>query len=83
MSSPITPGTRVLVRWAGLPHVSPCGRHLERDLPLFQQVGIVDRIAEWRSEHGVVVVFHGIHVPTFGSLWVDAFRPDELVPVPT
>jgi hypothetical protein len=44
---------------------------------------VVDRIAEWRGEHGVVVVFHGIRVPTFGSLWVDAFRPGELVPVPT
>ena len=81
MSSPIRPGARVLVRWAGLPHVSPCGRHLERDLPLFQQVGTVDRLEPWRGEHRVVVVFRGLHVPPLGTCWVDAFRPDELVPL--
>jgi hypothetical protein len=79
MSTAIRPGTRVLVRWAGLPHVSPCERHLRRQLPLFQQVGSVDRIDEGRGEHRVVVVFPGIHAPPFGSRWVDAFRPDELV----
>jgi hypothetical protein len=41
----------------------------------------VDRIDQQRGEHGVIVVCHGIHVPPFGSLWVDTFRPDELVPV--
>jgi hypothetical protein len=81
MSAAIVPGTRVLVRWAGLPHVSPCGLHLQRDLPLFQQVGVADRIDAWRDEHCVFVVFHGLHVPPFGSLWVDVFRPDERVPV--
>jgi hypothetical protein len=81
MQPDIRPGTRVLIRWAGLPHVSPCGRHLERDLPLFQQVGIVGRLDEHRGEHRVIVVCHGIHVPPFGSLWVDAFMPKELVPV--
>jgi hypothetical protein len=40
---------------------------------------VVDRIDERRSAHRVVVIFHGLHVPPFGSLWVDAFRPDELV----
>jgi hypothetical protein len=79
MSTAVSPGARVLVRWAGLPHVSPCERHLQRQLPLFQQVGSVDRIDTWRGEHRVVVVFHGLHVPPFGSLWVDVFRPDELV----
>ena len=81
MSSPIAPGARVLVRWAGLPHVSPCAQHLQRDLPLFQQIGTVDRIEAWRGEHHVVVVFHGIHVPPFDALWVDVFRPDELAVV--
>jgi hypothetical protein len=71
----------VLVRWAGLPYVSPCGRRLQTHLPLFQNVGVVDRIDQHRGEHRVVVVFHGLHVPPFGSCWVDVFRPDELVPV--
>ena len=81
MRADIRPGARMLVRWAGLPHVSPCERHLQRDLPLFQQVGIVDRIDAHRGDHHVIVVFRGLHVPPFGLLWVDVFRPDEVVPV--
>jgi hypothetical protein len=79
MSSPIHPGARVLVRWAGLPHVSPCSRRLPTHLPLFQSVGIVDRIDAHRGDHHVIVVFRDLHVPPFGSLWLDVFRPDELV----
>jgi hypothetical protein len=73
MQPDIRLGVRVLVRWAGLPHVSPCERHPQRGLPLIQNVGTVDRIDEWRGDHRVVVVFRGIHVPPFDSLWVDAF----------
>jgi hypothetical protein len=39
----------------------------------------VDRIDAWRGEHCVIVVFHGLHVPPFGSCWVDVFQPDKLV----
>ena len=76
----LSPGTRVLVRWAGLLHTSPCGVHLQKDLPLFQNVGIVDRIDDRRGDHCVVVVFPTIHIPPLGSCWVDVFIPDELVP---
>ena len=82
MNDRITPGALVLVRWAGLPKSSPCQLHLVRELPLFQSVGTVDRIEEHHGEHCVVVVFRSIPCPPFGSPWVDAFIPDELVLVP-
>jgi hypothetical protein len=61
------------------PH--PCGHHTSRDLPLFQQIGIVDRVDERYGEHRYVVVFPTLTVPPFGSAWVDSFTADELVPV--
>jgi hypothetical protein len=42
-------------RWAGLPQTSPCHLHLTSDVPLFQNVGVVDRIDERYGEHSVVV----------------------------
>ena len=81
MQPDIRPGTRVLVRWAGLPKVSPCHRHLQSTLPLFQSVGVVDRIDDRRGGHPVVVVFPTIRTPPFGTAWVDTFAADELVPV--
>jgi len=77
----ISPGARVPVRWASLPRVSPCSLHLERDLPLFQSVGVVDRIDERYGEHSDVVRLPTITMPPFGSPWVDAFTPDEPVAV--
>jgi hypothetical protein len=79
MHADIRPGDLVLVRHAGLPKVSPCSLHLERELPLFQSVGRVDRIDERYGEHSVVVVFPTIACPPFGSAWVDTFAPGELV----
>ena len=79
MDNHIQPGDLVLVRWAGLPKVSPCPLHLQRELPLFQSVAVVDRIDERRGEHCVVVVFRSTPCPPFGTPWVDAFTPDELV----
>jgi hypothetical protein len=76
MDSGIRPGTHVLVRWAGLPHVSPCHLYPVRELPLFQSVGIVDRIDGRYGEHCVMVVFRGIPVPPFGTAWCDVFTPD-------
>jgi hypothetical protein len=78
MSPTIVPGARVLVRWAGLPRVSPCTLHLARELPLFQSVGVVDRVAARYGDHCVIVVFRGIACLPFGSPWLDAFTPDEL-----
>jgi hypothetical protein len=78
MRPEIRPGARVLVRWAGVPHASPCHLHLQADLPLFQSVGIVDRIDERFGKHCVVVRFPTIVSPPFGSAWVDTFAPDEL-----
>jgi hypothetical protein len=83
MSPTIAPGARVLVRWAGLPRVSPCSLHLVADLPLFQNVGTVDRIDARYGDHSVVVMFLTIACPPFGSPWVDAFMPDELVLIST
>jgi hypothetical protein len=77
----ITPGARVLVRWAGVPHVSPCSLHLASDVPLFQNVGTVDRIDARYGEHCVVVVFRSIATPPFGTAWCDTFTPSELVVV--
>jgi hypothetical protein len=50
-------------------------------LPLFQNVGVVDRIDERRGDHCVIVLFRGIACSPFGLPWVDAFTPDELVAV--
>jgi hypothetical protein len=47
----IRPGARVLLRWAGVPHASPCHLHLQADLPLFQRVGVVDKIDERYGDH--------------------------------
>jgi hypothetical protein len=33
------------------------------------------------SGRSVAVVLHGIHVPPFGTTWVDTFAADELVPI--
>ena len=79
MNADIKPGDHVLVRWAGVPQTSPCHLHLDRELPLFQSVGVVDRIDERRGDHCVIVVFRGIPCPPFGSGWVDAFTTDELM----
>lgn len=77
----IRPGDRVLVRWAGLPKTSPCHRHLQSELPLFQSVGVVDRIDERYGQHCLIVLFLTIRTEPFGTAWVDAFRADELVRV--
>lgn len=79
MSPVIRPGARVLVRFAGLPAVSPCHLHLTSDVPLFQNVGVVDRMDERYGEHCVVVRFPTIKTEPFGEAWVDAFTPAELV----
>ena len=79
MRPDIRPGARVLIRWAGLPKTSPCHLHLQRDLPLFQQVGVVDRLDERYGEHRYVVGFPTLTVPPFGSAWVDSFTASELV----
>jgi hypothetical protein len=79
MSPAIVRGARVLVRWAGLPRVSPCSLHLTAELPLFQNVGTVDRVDARYGDHCVIVRFPTIACPPFGSPWVDAFTPDELV----
>lgn len=41
----------------------------------------MDRLDEQRGKLCVIVVFRDLHVPPFGSCWVDTFRPDELVVV--
>ena len=79
MSPAIRPGAVVLVRWASVPHASPCHLHLDRDSRLFKQVGVVDRFDERWGDDCVVLVFGGIRCSPFGSTWVDAFTPDELV----
>jgi hypothetical protein len=81
MSPEIRPGALVLVRWAGVPHASPCHLHPTSDLPLFQNVGVVDRIDHRRGDHCVIGVFWRIACPPFGSPWVDAFTLDELEPI--
>lgn len=75
----MAPGSRVTVRFAGLPAWSPCSRHLVKDLPIRGAVGIVDRIDAHRGDHSVVVRFPTITQPPFGQAWVDTFTPDELV----
>jgi hypothetical protein len=55
--------------------------HLVRELPLFQNVGVVDRVDDRYGDHCVVVRFLTIACPPFGSPWVDAFTPEELVVV--
>jgi hypothetical protein len=71
-----TPGTRVLVRhdrcW-------PCFHHCIKDVPLFQNIGVVDRLDDRWGEHRVVVMFAPIRAPHTGEPWVDAFTPAELV----
>ena len=83
MNTAIVPSARVLVRWAGVPHASPCLLHLATEVPLLQNVGVVDRIDERFGEHCVIVVFRGIRTAPFGGPWVDAFTPDELLLVST
>ena len=83
MNTAVVPGARVLVRWAGVPHASPCHRHLTSELPLFQNDGVVDRIDERRGDHCVIVVFPTIVCPPFGTAWCDVFTSDELVLVST
>jgi hypothetical protein len=58
--------------------VSPCGRHLQRALPLESAVGVVDRLDERYGDHPVVVRFPTVTVPPFGQAWVDGFAADEL-----
>lgn len=74
----ITPGTLVLVRHD---KHRPCARHLLHSVPLFQQVGVVDRIDGRLGDHEVVVRFPTIVCPPFGEPWVDSFTADELVAV--
>ena len=81
MNTSMVQGSRVLVRWAGVLRASPCQLHLARELPLFQNVGRVDRIDDRHGEHCVVVVFRAIPCPPFGEPWVDAFTPEELLPI--
>jgi hypothetical protein len=72
----ITPGAQVLVRFD---RHSPCGHHLLHELPLFQAVGVVDRVDARFRDHKVVVRFPSVTVPPFGAGWVDVFSPGELV----
>ena len=71
----ITPGISVMVRhdrhW-------PCGHHRIAEVPLFQNVGVVDGFDNRRGEHRVVVVFRGIHSPVFGEPWVEADSANAL-----
>jgi hypothetical protein len=76
MSPEIRPGALVLVRFD---RRSPCPHHMQMSLPLFQNVGVVDRIDAHYGEHCVVVRFPTIACPPFGSPWVDAFSPGEVV----
>jgi hypothetical protein len=76
MSPAIGPGARVMVRFD---RRSPCPHHLQHSLPLFQSVGVVDRVDERRGDHCVIVMFRGIACPPFGAPWVDAFTLGELM----
>jgi hypothetical protein len=73
---PLEPGFHVLIRFD---RRSPCGHHLLHDLPLFQAVGVVDRIDTRCRGHPVIVRFPTVPVPPFGTAWCDAFATGELV----
>ena len=80
MSPDIRPGARVLVRHD---RHHPCGHHTSRDLPLFQQVGVVDRLDERYGEHrGVVVVTTHLHVTAVLPHSMEAFAVSTAVNSP-
>ncbi len=49
--------------------------------PLFQQVGVVDRIDDRSGEPRYVIAFPAPAVPPFGTAWVDGFTASELVAI--
>lgn len=56
-------------------------RHYLGGLALDGAIGVVDRIDNRYRDHRVIVRFPSLHCPPFGTVWVDAFRADELVMV--